>query len=96
MNSTRQPWGSRRLKHRTEETTMEPIFEALQLLRRQTEIRTGMRRFGGMRVTEERELILIRNRLAQFPAAVQAITFAASELHRPVDTLSVRDVAKRC
>ena len=75
---------------------MEPIFEALQLLKRQTEIQSGMRRFGGTRVTEERELFLIRNRLAQFPATVQAITFAATELRCPVDALSVRDVEKRC
>jgi hypothetical protein len=44
----------------------------------------------------ERELYLIRNKLAQFPAAVQAIGLAAAELHRPVDTLSIRDIVQRC
>ena len=75
---------------------MDPITEALRLLRRQAEIQNSLRRGRGSRVTEERELYLIRNRLAQFPAAVQAITITAAELHRPVDTLSVADVEKRC
>jgi ubiquinone biosynthesis protein UbiJ len=74
---------------------MEPIIEALRLLKRQAEIQNDLRRARGSRVTEERELFLIRNKLAQFPAAVQAIGIAAAELHRPVDTLSPRDV-ERC
>jgi hypothetical protein len=83
-------------KRPEEKTSVEPITEALRLLKRQSELQSGLRRFGGMRVTEERELFLIRNKLAQYPAAVQAITITAAELHRPVDTLSVRDVEKRC
>lgn len=75
---------------------MEPITEALRLLKRQAEIQNGLRRNSSTRVTEERELYLIRNWLARFPAAVQAITLTANELHRPIDTLSVRDVEKRC
>ena len=73
---------------------MEPITEALHLLKRQAEIQNSLRRSSDTRVTEERELYLIRSRLAQFPAAVQAIGIAAAELHRPVDTLTVRDVEK--
>jgi hypothetical protein len=75
---------------------MEPINEALQLLKRQAEIQNGLRRSRDNPMLAERELYLIRNRLAQYPAAVQAIGLAAAELHRPVDTLSVRDVETRC
>jgi hypothetical protein len=75
---------------------METIAEALRLLKRQASIQNDVRRARGSRVVEERELFLIRNKLAQFPAAVQAITLTAAELHRPVDTLSVGDVEKRC
>ena len=74
---------------------MEPISEALNLLRRQSTILCNLRRDSSTRVIEERELYLIRQRLAHYPAALQAIAFAADELHRPVDTLSVRDV-ERC
>jgi len=76
---------------------MEPITEALQLLRRQAEIQSGLRRWDSTnRVVEERELYLIRQRLARYPAAVQAIALTAAELHRPVEHLSVRDVEQRC
>ncbi len=76
--------------------SVEPIVEALRLLQRQAQIQSDLRRFGGARVTEERELFLIRSRLAQYPAAVQAIALTAAELHRPVDTLSLRDVEAHC
>jgi hypothetical protein len=72
------------------------IDEVLRLLKRQAEIQQGLRRDSTTRVIEERELYLIRNRLALFPAAVQAIALTAAELHRPVDTLSVRDVEAHC
>jgi hypothetical protein len=75
---------------------MEIIAEALRLLKRQAAIQNDVRRARGSRVLEERELYLIRNKLAQYPAAVQAITLAASELHRPVDALSLRDVERCC
>ena len=74
---------------------MEPIGEALQLLKRQAEIQHSLRRDSTTRVIDERELYLIRQRLTRYPAALQAIAFAAAELHRPVDTLSIRDVEKR-
>lgn len=75
---------------------MEPITEALRLLKRQAEIQNGLRHTKANPMLAERELYLIRNKLAQFPAAVQTIGIAAAELHRPVDTLSVRDVEKHC
>jgi hypothetical protein len=51
-----------------------------------------MRRPGGIRVTEERELFQLRNALTQFPAAVSAIIEAAARMRRPVDTISAEDV----
>jgi hypothetical protein len=38
------------------ECSMDPIAEALDLLRRQAQLETGLRQPGGIRVTEEREL----------------------------------------
>jgi hypothetical protein len=73
---------------------MEPITEALRLLSRQAEIQRSLRRSNANRVLAERELYLIRKRLARYPAAVQAIGLAAAELHRTVDTLSPNDVAR--
>jgi hypothetical protein len=79
-----------------QERPMEPISEALQLLQREADIQHGQRRSRDNPLLAERELCLIRQRLDRYPAALQAIAFAASELHRPVDTLSVRDVEMRC
>jgi hypothetical protein len=70
---------------------MEP-HEALRLIKRQTELESAMRRRGGIRVTEERELHQLRGALAQFPAAVTAVMEAAERMHRPVDTISAEDV----
>jgi hypothetical protein len=53
-----------------------------------------MRRPGGIRVTEERELFQLRGALAQFPAAVTAILDAAARMRRPVDTISAEDVER--
>ncbi len=39
---------------------MEPRFEASRLRRRQAELEDAMRRPGGVRVIEERELIAVR------------------------------------
>jgi hypothetical protein len=71
---------------------MEPLHEALRLIKRQTELETAMRRPGGIRVTEERELYQLRGALTQYPAAVTAIMEAAERMHRPVDTISAEDV----
>jgi len=71
---------------------MEPLHEALRLIKRQTELETAMRRPGGIRVTEERELYQLRGALTQYPAAVTAIMEAAERMRRPVDTISAEDV----
>lgn len=52
---------------------MEPQFELQRLLRRQREIRHAMRQPGGARVTMERELYAILDRLKDFPAAQRAL-----------------------
>ena len=56
---------------------MEPLIEALRLIKRQTELESAMRRPGGIRITEERELHQLRDALSQYPAAVTAILEAA-------------------
>jgi hypothetical protein len=71
---------------------MEPLHEALRLIKRQAELENAMRRPGGIRVTEERELHQLRGALARFPAAVTAIMEAASRMRRPVDTICAEDV----
>lgn len=71
---------------------MEPLHEALRLIKRQTELENAMRRPGGIRVTEERELFHVRHALTQYPAAVAAIIEAAARMRRPVDTISIDDV----
>jgi hypothetical protein len=71
---------------------MEPLIEALRLIKRQTELESAMRRPGGIRITEERELHQLRGALSQYPAAVTAIMEAASRMRRPVDTISAEDV----
>ncbi len=72
----------------------EPIQEALQLLKRQAELEIGMRQPGGLRVTEEREIYALRERLQRYPEAVSAILQAARSLNRPVDTLQPQDVRR--
>ena len=71
---------------------MEPLTEALNLLRRQAQLEEALCRPGGIRVTEERELYELRALLQKYPAAVRAILEASGRLHRPVDSLSLRDV----
>ncbi|MGO8830710.1 MAG: hypothetical protein ACLQT5_15830 [Steroidobacteraceae bacterium] len=47
---------------------------------------------GGIRITEEHELHVLRRRLAAFPEAMQAVIQAAHALRRPIGDLSVADV----
>ena len=71
---------------------MDTISTALNLLRREAEIRNAMRRPGGIRVTEERELVHLRDALMKYPAAVTAIMEAAVRMRRPIDTIGIADV----
>jgi hypothetical protein len=73
---------------------MEPIAEVLELLKRQAELESGLRQPGGIRVTEEREIYALRERLQRYPQAVTAILQAARTLNRPVDKLQLHDVRR--
>jgi hypothetical protein len=46
---------------------MKSVNELLRLFMRQAELERAMRQPGGARVTEERELRAVRQRLAEFP-----------------------------
>jgi hypothetical protein len=62
---------------------MEPQFEMQRLLSRHREIRRAMRQPGGVRVTMERELYAIAERLKDFPAAQRVLqTDSASTISR--------------
>ena len=52
---------------------MDNQSELQQLLQRHGEIRQAMRRPGGIRITVERELDEIREKLRRFPAAQQTL-----------------------
>ena len=71
---------------------MDPISEALQLLRRQGALEDAMRSRGGVRVLEERKLYALRAQLTNFPEAVRAILETSSRLRWPVDALSIADI----
>jgi hypothetical protein len=73
-------------------TRMQAVTEALNLLRRQTEIENAMKNPGGIRITEEEELHLFRRQLQQFPEAMQAVVQAAHALRRPIAELTAQDV----
>jgi len=73
---------------------VEPLHEALRLIKRQAELEIAMRRPGGIRITEERELHQLRDALTRYPAAVSAIMEAASRMRRPLDTISADDVER--
>jgi hypothetical protein len=74
---------------------MEPLNEALRLLRRQAELEETMQRPGGIGVATECELHEIGLNLARYPAAVSALLEAAHRLKRPVDVISITDVEMR-
>ena len=71
---------------------MEPLSEALRMLRRQAELENAMRKPGGIKVMEERELYALQAHLATVPAAARAVLEAARRLHRPVDVLTLREI----
>lgn len=71
---------------------MEIVNEALGLLKRQAELENAMKLPGGIRITEEQELHVLRRRLAAFPEAMHAVIQAAHALRRPVTEVSAQDV----
>jgi hypothetical protein len=73
---------------------MEPLSEALRMLQRQAELEIAMRKPGGVRVVEERELFELHAHVAKVPAAARAVIEAWRRLHRPVDLLTIRDIER--
>jgi hypothetical protein len=71
---------------------MQTVNEALTLLKRQAELETAMKQAGGIRITEEQELHVVRRRLAEFPEAARAVMQASHALRRPVSELNANDV----
>jgi hypothetical protein len=56
--------------HQDEE--MKSVDELLQLFMRQAQLEEAMRRPGGARVTEERELLAVRRKIAALPGEMAA------------------------
>jgi hypothetical protein len=71
---------------------MQTVDEALNLLKRQSELEQAMKQPGGIRITEEQELHVVRRRLTEFPEAMRAVIQAAHALRKPVSNLSATDV----
>jgi hypothetical protein len=71
---------------------MEPLHETLLLLKRQIQLERAMRGPGGIRVTEERELVLLRSTLAKVPNDVATILDTASRMRKPLDTICAEDL----
>jgi hypothetical protein len=71
---------------------METVNEALGLLRRQVELEMAMKQPGGIRITEEQELLVLRRRLTSYPQATQAVIQAAHALRRPITEVTAEDV----
>jgi DNA-binding transcriptional regulator YhcF (GntR family) len=67
---------------------MQTVTEALNLLKRQAELEAAMKQSGGIRVTEEQELHVVRRQLQQIPEAMQAVVQAVHSLCRPVTEVS--------
>jgi hypothetical protein len=73
---------------------MEPVSEALRLLKRQAEIERRRRQPGGITIVDERELFAIRERLEDFPAALRAIAELTGARRQSLDQIRVEDVER--
>jgi hypothetical protein len=71
---------------------MEPVSEALRLVKRQAEIEPRRRQLGGTTILEERELFAIRARLEDFPVAGHATVELTGARRQPVGQIRVEDV----
>lgn len=72
---------------------MQIVGETLNLLKREAELEGGMRRPGGIRITEEQELHRIRRRLRTVPDAVDAVLTVSKALACPLSRVTEHDVA---
>jgi hypothetical protein len=73
---------------------MQTLDETLRLLKRQTELERGMRRAGGIRIMEERELVLLRSVLAEVPTHVATILDTAARMQKPLDKIGPEDLKR--
>jgi len=71
---------------------MQTINEALRLLRRQADLEAAMRKPGGIRITEEQELIMLKRRLTEYPEAALAVMQAAHAMRKPVTAVTASEV----
>jgi len=71
---------------------MQTINEAIRLLRRQAELEAAMRKPGGIRITEEQELLMLKRRLAEYPQAASAVVQAAHAMRKPVTAVTATEV----
>jgi hypothetical protein len=78
----------------TRTTYIQTVEEALTLMRRQAVLEAAMKRPGGVRVTEEQELHVVRRRLTEFPDATRFVQEAAHALRRPIGELSASDIER--
>jgi hypothetical protein len=62
---------------------MDTMTEALTLLQRREELETAMRQPGGIRILEERELLILRNRIEQLPESTKAVLQVTRVSRRP-------------
>jgi hypothetical protein len=74
--------------------SMQPLDETLRLLKRQTQLERAMRQPGGIRVMEERELVLLRSALAEVPTHVATILDTAARKRKPLETMSPEDLER--
>jgi len=58
---------------------MESVNELLKLFMRQGELERAMKQPGGVRVIEERELNMVREKLARIPDAVKRTSQAQGD-----------------
>jgi hypothetical protein len=68
------------------------IDEAIRLLRRQADLEAAMRKPGGIRITEEQKLIMLRRRLADYPEATHAVVQTAHAMRKPVTAVTAQEV----
>jgi hypothetical protein len=73
---------------------VETVNEALNLMKRQTEPGRGLRHPGGIRVTEEREIYAVRQRLQRYAEAIAAILRTASSRRCLEDAMPLEDVRR--
>ena len=73
---------------------METVNEALTLLKRQAELENAIKQPGDIRITEEQELHLVRQRLEKFAEGMRAALQAAHALRRPITEVSTDEVER--